>query len=83
MLALARVSRRKSEELRRNGVGAWYPALLSGRFSGIDGFKIYFFAAQPKLIELVGRVLAGLVIAFVVVTIVGIAIAIAIAKINV
>src|SRR4051794_23549533 len=62
LLALARFSRRKHEELRQDGVGEWYPALLNGRFSGVDGLKIYFFGAQPKPIALVGRVLACLVV---------------------
>jgi hypothetical protein len=83
LIALARLSRRKQDELRRNGVVEWFPALLKGQLSAREGLKVYFFAPQPKPIEIVGRILAVLVVVFVVIAIVGLTAAIIMARINV
>jgi hypothetical protein len=83
LIALARLSWRKQDELRRNGVVEWYRTLLNGRLSARERLKVYFFAPQPKPIEVLGRTLAILVIAFVGIVVVGTAIVIVVARVNV
>jgi hypothetical protein len=64
LACIARFARRRSEQLRRAGVTQW-PA--PGSTSRAEWVQLQFFGPQPRVLELLGPILAWGVIAFVVV----------------
>jgi len=74
---LAKIARRRHDELRRAGVTHWAEA-RGGTFA--EKVQLHFFGPQPKFLEALGPIMAVGVVVSVVVVIVGVVVAIALAK---